>query len=663
MSNHSSLSTAEVARLAALQSYHILDTATDEDFEQLTELASVICETPISLISFVDEDRQWFKSSRGLDVQQTSREQSFCAHAILKPDELMQVEDARRDERFKDNPLVTGQPNIVFYAGVPLVDEEGHALGSLCVIDRHSRQLTPAQQKGLQLLAKQVMEKLQLRKRLIDMQNSSDRTMRIHQLLVVSEQELREIVNHLPEPTGVYVGEELIIRYANPSMLSIMGKDVAVIGMPYHLALPELAAEDFPTLMRRVMQTGVAYEQRQARISFVHNGTFKEFYFDYRLTPLRNEQGQVWGLLNTAVDVTQAVKAQFKAKRAEDMFRLAVSTAGMGDWHLDSRNNLLYASPRTKELFGYLPEDEMPLDAAISQITDEYRDLVSKAIKAAVDEGRAYDLEYPIIGHRDGELRWVKATGKLYPDELGNMTDFLGTLLDITERKLEEQRREDFIGIVSHELRSPLTSLNGYVQMLELTASKSANTKLADIAIKARRQVIRMEALIAGFLDVARMKEGKIALNERALDMADLVRIAEEESLATITSHHVIFHPVAYTPVYADRDKIEQVIVNFINNAVKYSAKNSTIHVACITRNGMAHVSVVDEGMGIPVKDQPHIFNRFYRVEGKHTLKIKGFGIGLYICKEIIERHKGQIGVESVEGKGSAFWFQIPIHP
>ncbi|MDD7913930.1 GAF domain-containing protein [Polaribacter ponticola] len=155
----------EEERLKILNSYNILDTLPEDEYDAITKIAAGICNTPIALVSIVDEKRQWFKSTYGLNAKETPRDVAFCAHSILQPKELFIINDANLDERFHDNPLTTQEPNVVFYAGAPLNSSEGQPLGTLCVIDNKPKELNESQKESLLLLAEQVVRLLELRKK------------------------------------------------------------------------------------------------------------------------------------------------------------------------------------------------------------------------------------------------------------------------------------------------------------------------------------------------------------------------------------------------------------------------------------------------------------------------------------------------------------------
>jgi len=171
----------EAGRIAALEKYAILDTDPEQSFDDFTLLASFVCRTPIALISLVDEDRQWFKSRVGIDASETSRDIAFCSTAILQSD-LFVVPDALLDERFRDNPLVASDPYIRFYAGTPLINEDGYALGTLCVVDRSPRELAPEQREALKALSRLVIAQLEFRRNLLLLKEAlTDRTKEEHE--------------------------------------------------------------------------------------------------------------------------------------------------------------------------------------------------------------------------------------------------------------------------------------------------------------------------------------------------------------------------------------------------------------------------------------------------------------------------------------------------
>ncbi|WP_052354469.1 GAF domain-containing hybrid sensor histidine kinase/response regulator [Flectobacillus major] len=182
----------ESQRLEALRSYQILDTLPEDDFEFITKIAQEICQTPLSLISIVDQNRQWFKSVQGIDITETPRDISFCAHTILNPSQPLIIEDTNKDERFHDNPFVEAPHNIAFYAGIPLVNAKGYALGTLCVLDNKPRTLQSEQVDALKALANQVISQLELRKKTLELEKIKDDLERKNSELELAKNHLEE---------------------------------------------------------------------------------------------------------------------------------------------------------------------------------------------------------------------------------------------------------------------------------------------------------------------------------------------------------------------------------------------------------------------------------------------------------------------------------------
>lgn len=360
------------------------------------------------------------------------------------------------------------------------------------------------------------------------------------------------------------------------------------------------------------------------------------------------------------MDITEQYLASEEIKRAEENLRMAIDAAGLGTFKVSSEDrSLITSSPKLKELFGFRSNESISYDEAINQIHPDFRLEVAANIERAFSEGIRFDMEYQIIGCHDRKSRWVRAIGQVH-NKLGKEY-FTGVINEITERKLDEIRKNDFIAMVSHELKTPLTSVKMYIQLMQRKFENSREHTIIKMLDTTDYQITKMTAMINGFLDISRLETGKIQINKEYFDLAKLLEEAEEESLSTIKSHVIIFSSAESIKINADRNKIGQVIHNLISNAVKYSPQGSSIFVSCTSDKKFVHVSVKDQGNGIKQEDQIHIFDRYYRVETKDMHLIAGFGIGLYLCSEIINHHKGTITVKSEVAKGSDFVFSLPL--
>ena len=235
-------------------------------------------------------------------------------------------------------------------------------------------------------------------------------------------------------------------------------------------------------------------------------------------------------------------------------------------------------------------------------------------------------------------------------------------LEEIEFRKEAERKKDEFISIASHELNTPVTSVKGYLQLLERSVDKQSPEVTKSRLQKVRNQVDKLQILISDLLDISKIESGKLQFNKKFFvfdHMLDHVLDVMQHNNPQI---RLIKKGAVESKVFADEMRIEQVIVNFISNAQKYAHESEEIHINSEIRGGQLYFSVKDFGIGMSEEHQKNIFDKFYRVE-ETSERFQGFGIGLYICHEIIERHHGKIGVKSTPGKGSEFYFYLPLQP
>jgi signal transduction histidine kinase len=266
-----------------------------------------------------------------------------------------------------------------------------------------------------------------------------------------------------------------------------------------------------------------------------------------------------------------------------------------------------------------------------------------------------------IIERKDGKKVQIQISASPVHNKAGKIIAAAEIITDITQQKEEEARKDDFINIASHELKTPITSMKLYVNSLLFRIKEMNDNKTSAIVQNILHQTDRLHELVNDLLDVTRLHTGKLNFTREAFFINDVLQKAVNDLQMTTRHHKIIYQKNHLLKVHADKFRIEQVVINIITNAIKYSPPNTTITVTLKKKDNKAIVSIKDEGLGIIKEQQRKIFDRLYQVTEPKEKTFPGLGIGLYISKQIIKRHKGVIWVESEKGKGSTFFFSLPL--
>ncbi len=278
----------------------------------------------------------------------------------------------------------------------------------------------------------------------------------------------------------------------------------------------------------------------------------------------------------------------------------------------------------------------------------------------AIYQKSIYDVEFRIF-HPDGSLHFCIASGRPQYGSDYRFSGYIGAFVDISEQKHLQQQKDDFIGIASHELKTPVTSIKAYTQVLEKMMHQHGLLKEAGMMKRMDSQINRLTSLIGDLLDVTKINSGKLQFNDQFFDFIDLVKNILEDMQVTSLKHRLVGVMPDSCQVYGDKERIGQVITNLITNGIKYSPDADRINIHVTIKNHEVHLCVQDFGIGIAQEKVGKVFEQFYRVSGDMQHTFPGLGLGLYISSEIIKREGGRIWVTSTEGKGSTFCFALPI--
>jgi len=369
----------------------------------------------------------------------------------------------------------------------------------------------------------------------------------------------------------------------------------------------------------------------------------------YRLYEQNRELNRIQASLRSEIEFRKKVEGELQERAGElrsileSIPQIAFTTNADGKIEFVNEQWLNYAP--SKQEFPLTHPDDADL---------------ARQWERTVASGEALQLEVRVrrIDSEDYRFHLLRAIPIREGDTI---TKWVGTFTDIEDQKEAVKRKDEFISIASHELKTPLTTIKAYVQLLDRSISAEEPTRM--YVERALVQVKKLDNLIVDLLDLSKIESGKLKFNKKPFSFESVLSDAVEMIRQTYPAYTIVRKGTADVELYGDETRIEQVIINYLTNAVKYSPDHKEVQIeAGVQPGGQVYVRVKDYGIGIRKDHQSDIFSKFYRVE-ESADRFQGLGIGLYICAEIIRRHEGQYGVESEPGQGSTFYFTVPVQP
>lgn len=460
-------------------------------------------------------------------------------------------------------------------------------------------------------------------------------------------------------PAGICVlsGPELTFESVNASF-QLLFPDRPLIGKTMLMAMPEIETEPVYRIMKRVYETGITYEgtEELVRLAPLAEGTLEDRYFNFIYQARRNQTDQINGILVFVFDVTALVTAKYKLQQSEKNTRDMFNAISQIAFSMNLAGELTSVNQRWYDYTGLNFERDRKDAWWLTLHPDELADLTVK-FWAMLRGSRGGEFELR-KKRKDGLYFWHLCCFLPILDGKGNVLSWMGTSTNIELLKHEQQQKDDFLNIASHELKTPLTSLKACVQLINERHADLPPKLFSSLMARATTSLDKVVGLVEDLLNVGAFSQGQLKLNPTAFVLADLVKAFTADINAT-GRFDIRFTGAVSAIVLADALRIEQVLVNMINNAMKYAPASRVITIHIELRPEETRVSVSDEGPGIAACTLPRLFDRYYRVE-TNSYESSGLGIGLYICSEIVKKHGGEIGVNSKIESGTCFWFTLP---
>jgi PAS domain S-box-containing protein len=493
----------------------------------------------------------------------------------------------------------------------------------------------------------------------------------------IESSRLREIIQTAPFPIGVYTGHELKIEVANARMIETYGKGDGVLGKSYTEILPELGSQQIFDQLRQVLVTGTPYHAKNQRVDIAIAGALTPHYFNYSFTPLFDAEGSIYGVMNTAADVTDLNLARQQSAEADQKLRLAIEAAELGTYEIDLGSGSIATSGNFNKIWDL--ESPVTQQEILSRIHPEDAAIREQAHRNVDTKGQIF-YELRII-HRDGTVRWLKINGKYTTDSLGKNSALMGITQDITDQKRSAQELEklvsartaalnrsnedllQFAHVISHDLKEPVRKISVFNDILEKNYAAQIEQDGLKYIKKVKAATDRMARMIDGVLmystiNAAGYPAEKVDLNtiiENILIDLELT-ISEKKAKLSVEGLPV----VEGSPIL-----LHQLCYNLISNALKFSRENEPPLIRILSdikkNDSQPYVAITisDNGIGFDDIYTERIFNVFERLHSKDAYE--GTGLGLALCRKIAERHNGTLTAAGRPGQGADFTLTLPL--
>ena len=702
---------SENDRLAALESYAILDTPTESEFDDLVRLAAETFGAPIAVVNLVAGNRQWFKAELGIGARELPLDVSICAHAILQND-FMVVPDTMEDSRFACNPLVTAEDGLRFYAGALLRSDEGLPIGTVCVLDRVPRPagISDHQRLVLEVLARQVMVQLELRKTMVAQSIRADELSETIRERTIAMRELRSVEERY----------RLVGRATNDA---IWDWDFASNQVTWNEALETVHGYAPDT----VEPTGEWWIEQihpddRARVdNSIHaaiDGTADSWSDEYRFRRadgsyaaifdrghiIREDAGKAVRMIGAMLDLTERQQSRAELSINEERLRLATQAAEVGFWDVDVIHDILIWPPIVKRMFGISADVPVSMLDFYEGLHPEDRPHTSAAFAAACEpEQRAlYDVEYRTVGKEDGIIRWVAAKGRGIFDEMDRCLRVVGTAIDVTERKRKEaelyelnqhlerrvaeevaerehaeealrqaQKMEavgQLTGGIAHDFNNMLAVVIGSLDLLNrrVGVSDPRAKRFIDAAHEGAQRAATLTQRLLAFSRQQPLNPEVLDANKLVPNMSDLLShsIGTDIRLETVLG-------AGLWRTHADRNQLESAILNLAVNARDAMPEGGRLtietqnvyfeerHVAAnfgVPVGQYVMITVSDTGIGMPPDVIAKAFDPFFTTKAVG----KGTGLGLSQVYGFVRQSGGHVKIYSEDGAGTTIKIYLP---